>query len=93
MEWNQIQTKTRRRNSHKDTHQRNRQRSTPQKNKFHPEKVLTPGSNFLEPSESSDDEEEESDNREEAQTDDAKERDVNLGFLADTSTMIDCNSA
>ena len=58
-----------------------------------PKKVLTPGSNFLEPSESSDDEEEESDNREEAQTDDAEERDVNLGFLADTSTMIDCNSA
>ena len=55
--------------------------------------MLTPGSNFLEPSESSDDEEEESDNREEAQTDDAEERDVNLGFLADTSTVIECNSA
>ena len=52
---------------------------------------MTPGSNFLEPSELSE-EEEESDNRE-AQTDDAEERDVNLGFLADTSTMIDCNSA
>ena len=55
---------------------------------------MTPGSNFLEPSESSEEEEEEeSDNREEAQTDDVEERDVNLGFLADTSTMIDCNSA
>jgi hypothetical protein len=56
---------------------------------------LTPGSNFLEPSESSEEEEEEeeSDDREEAQTDDAEERDVNLGFLADTSTVIECNSA
>ena len=55
---------------------------------------MTPGSNFLEPSESSEEEEEEeSDNREEAQTDDAEERDVNLGFLADTSTVIECNSA
>ena len=41
------------------------------KEKKIPKKVLTPGSNFLEPSESSDDDEEESDNREEAQTDDA----------------------
>ena len=57
---------------------------------------MTSGSNFLEPSESSEEEEEEeeeSDNREEAQTDDAEERDVNLGFLADTSTVIECNSA
>ena len=82
-----------RRDSQKETHPRNRQRSPPQKKIFAPKQVLTPGSNFLEPSESSDDEEEESDNREEAQTDDAEERDVNLGFLADTSTMIDCNSA
>ena len=65
----------------------------PQKYIFDLKQVLKPGSNFLEPSESSDDEEEESDNREEAQTDDAEERDVNLGFLADTLTMIDCNSA
>ena len=64
-----------------------------EKNFFVPKQVLTPGSNFLEPSESSDDDEEESDNREEAQTDDAEERDVNLGFLADTSTVIECNSA
>jgi hypothetical protein len=85
---------TLRRNSQKETHPRNRQRSPPQKKKKIPKKVLTPGSNFLEPSESiEEEEEEESDNREEAQTDDAEERDVNLGFLADTSTMIDCNSA
>ena len=54
---------------------------------------MTPGSNFLEPSESIEEEEEEESDREEAQTDDVEERDVNLGFLADTSTMIDCNSA
>ena len=84
---------TMRRNSQKDTHPRNRQRSPPQKKIFVPKQVLTPGSNFLEKIESSDDEEEESDNREEAQTDDAEERDVNLGFLADTSTVIECNSA
>jgi len=50
---------TLRRNSQKETHPRNRQRSPPQKKKKIPKKVLTPGSNFLEPSESSEEEEEE----------------------------------
>ena len=54
---------TLRRNSQKETHPRNRQRSPPQKKKKIPKKVLTPGSNFLEPSEScEEEEEEESDN-------------------------------
>ena len=74
-----------------NTSKKQAKKSSAKEKKF-PKKVLTPGSNFLEPSESSE-EEEESDNREEAQTDDAEERDVNLGFLADTSTVIECNSA
>ena len=78
----------------KEVDQRKRERSPPQVGNFRPKKVLTPGSNFMEWSESSEDEAEIErvigQTTEEAPIDEnAQERDANIGFIADSSIELD----
>ena len=88
---NRIGSKTKPR---KEVDQRKRERSPPQVGNFRPKKVLTPGSNFMEWSESSEDEAEIEkvigQTTEEAPIDEnAQERDANIGFIADSSIELD----